>query len=449
MQGFFCFRIASSNIFACIDSSLYFYLTVRRKFDFHRGYQMQFKIISGIAMLSLVIGMLVSCSGQHDDNSTEMKSDAAYFPPPDSEGGWRVDSSAEFIRSLGIAPETLQEFGQFNLEVPNGDWKPYSDYKGIIVIKDGWVIGEWYNIPAAKNFRTYISSNGKSFAAMCFGIMEKDSQQGNIQYEIDENSQVYNEHWLPEGFPLSDPRKADITFENIFRHNSGICPERTNSGIMVEKGRNEWTDYVDWIVGHDAKWPVTGKLVFSPGHPEEWESSAGNGMLSIGYSSVAFGHIGLVLRNVYNQPASDFLWNRLCKPIGFSGLEFHAPPSDSIRWFSAGGLRMNPRDYARFAYFLLNDGKWKDDRIVPDGWVERFRTKPYYPNIASNSNGDFGEQYPADMFRIAGSGLNWAFIVPSLNLIALRTGRSSNKNWDAVEKEFIERLFACVVNCNE
>lgn len=49
------------------------------------------------------------------------------------------------------------------------------------------------------------------------------------------------------------------------------------------------------------------------------------------------------------------------------------------------------------------------------------------------------------MFRIAGSGLNWAFIVPSLDLIALRTGRANNAIWADVEREFLEKLFDSII----
>jgi len=369
-----------------------------------------------------------------------------YFPPPESAGGWRKNTDPSFIRSLGLDPEQLEQFGRFNLEVPNSQWMPYAKYKGIIVVKNGWIVGEWYNVPEAETFRTYISSNGKSFAMVCFGIMAADSRTGRISLEISAQSRVYDTRWLPQGFPLSDPRKKDITFEQIFRHTSGLCPESTKSGEAVEKGRNEWTDYVDWVVGHDRQWPSTGRLYFTPGHPEEYTGSETWGMVSGAYSSVGFGHLGLVIQNVYGKPASDFLRERLLGPLGFSGIDFHAPPSETIRWFSAGGVRINPRDYARFAYFLLHDGRWKAQQIVPESWIRRFRTAPFYPNMRSNSDGYFGTQYPPDMFRIAGSGLNWAFIVPSLDLIALRTSRASNEIWEGVEKEFLRRLFASVLD---
>gem|GEM_PF-1564619 len=373
-----------------------------------------------------------------------LSADHEYFPPDESSGGWRKNTSDEFIQSLGFIPEKLEEFGRYNLSVPNSNWKPYADYKGILVIKDGWIIGEWYNTEEASNFETYLSSNGKAFTLVCFGIMAGDSQDGSIPIDINSDSRLYREEWLPQGFPLSDQRKSEITFEQVFRHTSGLCPERTGDGDPVEKGRNQWTDYVDWLVGHDQKWPQTGQLYFSPGHAEDYDRKKIDGDHAIAYSSVAMGHLGIIFQNVYSKPASRFLWDRLLEPIGFSGIDFHEPPSDSIKWFSAGGLRMTPRDYARFAYFLLNDGKWGGNQIVAEKWIRKFRSSPSYANIRSNSDGIFGEQYPADMFRIAGSGVNIAFIIPSMDLIALRTGRVSNSRWEEIESTFLEKLFEAI-----
>jgi len=369
-----------------------------------------------------------------------------YFPPPESGGGWRKNISPDFLRASGFDPEKLEEFGQFNLAVRNTSWQPYSHYKGILVIKNGWVVGEWYNSVEARDFKTYLSSNGKSFAMVAFGILVQDVSNGEVGTNIGPDSRLYDERWLKEGFPLSDSRKQMILFEQIFEHTSGLCPERTASGEAVEEGRDEWTDYTDWVVGHDESWPQTMPLYFPPGKIEEYPGREVSGQYAYAYSSVGFCHLGLVFRNIYRQPAHRFLWARLLKPIGFSGIDFHAPPSDSIQWFSAGGLRMTPRDYARFAYLLLRDGRWQGRDIVSPEWVQRFRKNPKYPNLRSNIDGIFGHQYPKDMFRIAGSGLNWAFIIPSLDLIALRTGRADNRNWDGVEKEFLKRLFDSLVD---
>jgi CubicO group peptidase (beta-lactamase class C family) len=372
-------------------------------------------------------------------------SESGYFPPPASEGGWRKNEDPTFVRSLGLDPERLEQFGSFNLAVPNTSWRPYADHKGILVIKNGWIVGEWYNSPAATRFRTYISSNGKSVAMVAFGILVKDGVLGKVPMVIEPGSKVYDKRWLKEGFPLSDRRKAEITFEQIFQHISGLCPEGTAGGESVEEGRNEWSDYTDWVVGHDDRWPQTKSLYYHPGRIDQYKGRDISGDYPYAYSSVSFGHLGLVFRNVYQLPAHQFLWERLLKPIGFSGIDFHAPPSNEVKWFSAGGLRMTPRDYARFAYLLLRDGNWKGVEIVSPDWVQRFRNSPRYPNIRSNVDGLFGGQYPLDMFRISGSGLNWAFIIPSLDLIALRTGRADNQTWGEVERRFLKMLFDAVL----
>jgi len=397
--------------------------------------------------LFLIAGIFLGCTtggGPAGEGGPGEEKD--YFPPAESEGGWRKNTDPEFIRSLGLKPAGLEEFGRYNLSVQNSSWMPYAKYKGIMVIKNGWIVGEWYNNPQAAEFKTYISSNGKSFAMICFGIMAEDSRAGRIGIEIGPQSRVYDRKWLPSGFPLSDTLKKSITFEQIFRHTSGLCPERTASGEDVEKGRNQWTDYEGWVLGHDSKWPQTGKLYFRPGHPGEYGGSETWGEAMGAYSSVGFGHLGLVLRNVYGMAASDFLWKRLLDPLGFSGIDFHAPPGERIKWFSAGGLRMTPRDYARFAYFLLREGRWRQSQIVPSSWIERFRTSALYPNMRSNVDGYFGAQYPKDMYRIAGSGLNWAYIVPSMDLIALRTGRANNAEWAEVREEFLRKIFAAVAD---
>jgi len=258
------------------------------------------------------------------------------------------------------------------------------------------------------------------------GIVVEDGRKGRIRQRIELDSRLYRKQWLPEGFPLSDPRKERITFHQVLKHTSGICPEDE------EQGRNRWGNYVDWVVGHSAKWPQTGKLYFEPG-ARSW------------YSSVAFCHLGLVFRNVYRIRASDFIRQRIFTPIGVEKITFVGSPGNGIEWVSAGGVQLTPRDYARFAYLLLGDGKWKDNTIVPASWIVQFRTSDQYQNMTSNINGEFGEQYPRDLFRIGGSGLNWAYMIPSLDLIAIRTSRSYNQLWDEVRGQFLQKLFAAVL----
>lgn len=105
---------------------------------------------------------------------------------------------------------------------------------------------------------------------------------------------------------------------------------------------------------------------------------------------------------------------------------------------------MSARDYARVAYLILKQGAWDGRQVVPEAWLSRFATSPDYLNVRSNVDAYFGAGYPRDLVRIFGSGLNWAFVVPSLDLLAIRVGRATNSQFKAVQADFLRRLFAAV-----
>ncbi len=194
--------------------------------------------------------------------------DEDYFPPPETMGGWRANLSPEFVRSRGLDPAALEDLGRFSQSIRNSAWPGYDyhHHTATIVIKDGWIVGEWYSLPESRFFQQYLASNGKSFAYLLFGVLVKESRERQARVQFTEQSRVYDPTYLQEGFPLSDPRKAEITFEQIFRHTAGFLPEESKDGDKLEEGRNFWSDYSLWVTGRDPKWPLTGRL-FSPGPP--------------------------------------------------------------------------------------------------------------------------------------------------------------------------------------
>ncbi|SHH88402.1 serine hydrolase domain-containing protein [Desulfofustis glycolicus] len=364
-----------------------------------------------------------------------------YYPPKEAEGGWRTTSNHAFIRSLQLLPDKLAELGEYGLSVKS------SEVSSVLVIKDGWLVGEWYSAPQGKTTRMYVASVGKSFATICFGIAEQDSRTGTIPYQLSKKSNVYDRRWLPMGFPLSDPRKKEITFDHIFRQTSGITPE--NSTVEktrpIEMGRNQWDDYVAWVVGHDPAWPQTARLFFPPGRPELYPGHARWGEHRGAYSSVGYAHIGLVLAELYQMPAHQFLETRLLEPLGFSGIDYEEPPAPPhVKWFSAGGLHMTPRDFARFAYLLLREGRWRQQQLVAKQWLQEMTSTPFYENLRSNSDGYLGQHYPPDLLRLFGSGGNFAFIVPSHDLIVLKTGRIDNLFLERHMHDFLRRTFLMI-----
>ena len=364
---------------------------------------------------------------------------STYFPPSEASGGWRKTTSSDKISSLGMSSSKLADFGAYNMALPYEDYSTgVTGYdarnKASLVIKDGWIVGEYYNRTAAKTAVYYLASNGKTFAMMLLGRLILDYPS----LDIDLSSHVYDREWLPEGFPLSDARKADITFGQLLRHVSGIIPElQAPIATGAVPGGTNW-NFAPFTVGKDTDYSVSARLYFNPGNPSTYTKGST-------YSSVGFNHLSLVFRNVTGLEPSQYLRQAMLDPIGVGRMAYKLPSGmGSYVWATGGNGLASARDYARLAYLLLHEGNWAGKTIFTASWIRQFTTVAGYPNINANADCHFGAQYPKDLYRIVGSGVNIAFIVPSLDLVATLNGRTVTSMRDEVSSEFLRNLFAAV-----
>src|SRR5262249_38931028 len=97
---------------------------------------------------------------------------------------------------------------------------------GLLVIRRGHVVGEWYKGGDRKTeFNIYSSS--KSYTSVAFGLVLSDFGPDKLAdgRALALDMKVCNEAMLPESLPLPDPRKADITIRHLLNMASGIGPE--------------------------------------------------------------------------------------------------------------------------------------------------------------------------------------------------------------------------------
>lgn len=364
---------------------------------------------------------------------------SSYFPPPESAGGWRGTTDDTKIRRLGLRPARLEALGAYLTSLP------YENYftgvpgykasnKAVLVVKNGWIVGEYYNQPSARTGVYYLASNGKSFALLLAGHMAENYPA----YELGLASRLYDPRWLPEGFPLTDPGKADITFDQVFRHVSGIIPQvehRIASGSVQEE--SDW-DFAPFTVGMDADWPQSARLYYTPGDT----STYGKGSP---YSSVAFNHFSLIFRNVTGLEAGAYLRAAILDPIGVGRMDYKLTAGmGDYRWAVAGNGLAGARDFMRIGYLMLHEGDWDGTRIFPEWWIRQFTTSPAYPNLRTNLDCHWGTKYPKDMYRTTGSGLNWVLVVPSLDLLLSFNGRTPERLRAEVDSASLAKLFAAV-----
>jgi hypothetical protein len=396
------------------------------------------------ALSSAATLLLVACDPHRpvepgESESAPARALSTYFPPSEANGGWRKQTGAAQVRALGIDPTRLSQLGQYLMAQPYENYQTgVSGYKpsnkAAIVVKDGWIVGEYYNQAGANKALYYLASNGKTLSLLLTGHMA----QTNSGLGLGTGSRLYDRRWLPEGFPLSDERKAGITFDQVFRHASGVVPEDAHQ-IASGAVQTETTwNFGPFTVGKDAQWPQSAELWYPPGDPTAYTGTRP-------YSSVAFNHLSLVFENVSGLEASAYLKRGILQPIGVGRVAYRVTSGmGDTKFAAAGNGLMGARDFMRVGYLMLHEGNWKGRRLFPTWWIRQFTESTKYVNLRSNRDCHWGIRYPRDLYRTTGSGQNWVLVVPSLDLLLTYNGRTPASRKAEIDRESLARLFAAV-----
>jgi CubicO group peptidase (beta-lactamase class C family) len=365
---------------------------------------------------------------------------ANYFPPPEAGGGWRTRDDAATAAGLGVDLTRLDALGGYVMSLPYAEYYTgVSGYdsrnKAVLLVKNGWLVGEYYNRAAAKGAMYYLASNGKSFTMMLVGRLRLDYPELGLGL----GSRLYNSRWLADGLPPSDPRKRDITIDQVFRHTSGIIPQVeapiANAAVETEPG---WS-FLPFTLGKDPDWPESAPLYYQPGKPETY-------LKGDTYSSVAFNHFSPIFRQVTGLEPGTYLREAMLTPIGVGRVDYRlAAGMGDYRWATAGNALTGARDFARIGYLLLHEGNWAGRRIFPAAWIRRFTTVAGYPNLRTNVDCYWGRDYPTDLYSTVGSGFNRAIVVPSLDLLLTVNGRAPTELAPQMTVGVLDRLFASVL----
>ena len=352
------------------------------------------------------------------DNHGNAENGQAYFPPPESQGGWRQLTSPEDIRRLaGADPDKLAALR---------DWLLASDDRDFaaVVIRDGYIVLEVERGNSAITDSRRVASVSKAICATVLAIASEQSQQGLTPRKMKFDDLAFD--FIPWAKPLSDPRKAQITVRQLFNHTSGICPESTGA-----PNDGAW----EYVLGHTGD-ERTAKLAFDPG-------------TGCGYSTHAFAHAALVCETVTGKPYDQFATESLFKPLGIEHSWFQFYDGDErYGRHPSHGLGMPARDLARIAYCMLRGGQWHDEQIIPNWFVDesaapthavetpelRWRLNPQVfshgwelPSRHTGPSGRSGAGIPDDARAKPGSGGQFIAFVPSLDLVVTRQTGSSGQ----------------------
>lgn len=360
--------------------------------------------------------------------------DEIYFPPPESQGGWRkLEEPAEIRRVAEMDPGKLADLKQWLLDSDKRDF-------AAVVIRRGYIVLEVERGNSARTDSRRVASVSKAICATVLAIAAEQSQRGLTPKKMKFDDLAFD--FIPWAKPLSDSRKAKITVKQLLNHTSGICPEATGA-------RND--GFWEYILGHSGD-ERTEKLAFDPGN-------------GCGYSTHALAHAALVCETVTGMPYDTFAIQALFKPIGVEHWWFqYNDGGEKYGRHPSHGMGMPACDLARIAYCMLRGGRWKDQQVIPKWFVDqtaapthavktpemRWKLNPQtfshgweLPARLSGEGGRSGAGIPADARAKPGSGGQYIAFVPSLDLVVARQTGSSG-DWQF--EDYLRRACASVVH---
>jgi CubicO group peptidase (beta-lactamase class C family) len=331
-----------------------------------------------------------------------------YFPPPDSEGGWRTAKDAKEVREKA-------NMDLSRLEDAYKVTERSSPHGGLLVVRHGYLVFEKYFGRASRDGNPDMASTGKAFTSIACGIMLKEFHD-KIPDGLD--TKVFTEKYLPEAFPLDDPRKADIKLGQLLCMTAGYwgegeAPTGISHGVVTHPHKVPGQNIKDLDMSS-----LRVPLWIAPGE-------------GYSYSSPSPHIASLVLRHVTGMELQDYINERLGKPMGWGAWSYCLHRGDFLMPHAngAGSTALHATDALRFGYCLLHQGKWGDKQLVPPDYIELcHKPSPYDPHapfslqFEQNSDGHVIGA-PRDAFFKSGAGGFCIFIVPSLDIVIYKLGQ--------------------------
>jgi CubicO group peptidase (beta-lactamase class C family) len=283
-------------------------------------------------------------------------------------------------------------------------YKPHKTI-GVAIVFNGRLIAERY-APSWGPHTQYRSwSSAKSITNALVGILVGEGK-------LDVKKPAPISAWQKEG----DPRRK-ITLENLLHMSSGL------------KSTGSSTPVTYWGGANSANEIVKAPLEVEP--RTRWKYANYDTLLAV-----------LSMKEVIGDQDQYVTFPRraLLNKIGMRDTYPQMDPYGN--YILSSQVYTTPRDLARLGLLYLNDGVWKGERILPEGWVDYTATPA--PAKKSGEGWGYGAQFwlfnedprvPNDAFTTAGHRGQHVTVVPSRHLVVARMGLDPlvDDSWDQIE----------------
>ncbi|MBX7127196.1 MAG: beta-lactamase family protein [Cyclobacteriaceae bacterium] len=285
-------------------------------------------------------------------------------------------------------------------------WMQGNGSRAVLVLVNGKIAIEEYagkELTTANSFSAnsfwYWASAGKTLTSALVGIAEGE---GKI------NLQAKTSDYLGTGWTsLTPDQEAKITVLHQLTMTTGL------------------EDYATANPSGDTDCTTPACLIYKADAGTRWA-----------YHNAAYTLLDGVITTATGKTINSYASDKLLKPIGMDGSYFKSG-YNNVFYSSA-------RSMARFGLLLLSDGKWDGTTVIPAAYVSKMKTTSQSFNQSYgyltwlNGKASFMVPQsqvvvpgalcpgaPADMFTALGKNGQILNVVPSLGLVVLRMGDSS------------------------
>ena len=157
--------------------------------------------------------------------------------------------------------------------------------------------------------------------------------------------------YFPEYEDLQTPERRRIRLRDVLSMTSGLDWDEDSrpygDPLNSETAMDAASDYYRFVLSRPVAAP--------PG--ERFRYSGGDTML-----------LAAVMERATKQRLSKYAQQVLFRPLGIESYEWITYPDGTP--IAASGLRLLPRDMAKFGLLYMQHGQWRGTQVVPEAWVK-------------------------------------------------------------------------------
>lgn len=252
--------------------------------------------------------------------------------------------------NIKVLPHAKEKLGNVKFKSHGKDYDLY-DYlsinriSGLVIIKDGEIVLEDYELGNNENTRWMSMSVVKSITATLIGMAIQDGYIKSIDDPI--------VNYLPE---LKGSSYDGVTVKHILQMASGVAWNETYTDPTSDR-RKLLEIQLEQKPGEALKLMASLPRAGEPG--TVWNYSTGETQVA-----------GALVKAAVGKPVSEYLSEKIWTKAGME--------SDATWWLESpeglevggSGLSATLRDYARFGLLLLNEGIIDGKDSLPKGWMK-------------------------------------------------------------------------------